>query len=119
MEQNVETVVAKIRSLESELEAQLAIRRTNLQYTLEGGRALFDREILRAHRKLRVGFIRYVWNAGIMHIVTAPVIYSLIIPLVLLDVFVTLYQLICFPVYKIEKVKRSGYLIFDRYHLTI
>ncbi len=117
MEQNVETVVAKIRSLESELEAQLAIRRTNLQYTLEGGRALFDREILRAHRKLRVGFIRYVWNAGIMHIVTAPVIYSLIIPLVLLDFFVTLYQLICFPVYKIEKVKRSGYLIFDRYHL--
>ena len=57
-------------------------------------------------------------NAGITHIVTAPVIYSLIIPFVLLDLFVTVYQLICFPVYKIEKVKRSDYLIFDRYHLA-
>jgi hypothetical protein len=51
MEQNVETRVAKIKSLESGLEAELAIRRANLQYKLEGGRALFDREILRAHRK--------------------------------------------------------------------
>jgi hypothetical protein len=96
MKQNAETLVAKIKSLETELEAELAIRRANLQYRLEGGRALFDREILRAHRKLRVGFIRYVLHAGIMHIVTEPVIYSLIIPFVLLDLFVTVYQVICF-----------------------
>jgi hypothetical protein len=42
MNQNIETLVAKIKSLESELEAELAIRRTDLQYKLEGGRALFD-----------------------------------------------------------------------------
>jgi hypothetical protein len=118
MNQNIETLVATIRSLERELEAELAIRRTDLQYKLEGGRAFFDREILRAHRRLRVGFVRYVLNAGIMHIVTAPVIYSLIVPFILLDLFVTVYQLICFPVYKIEKVKRSDYFVFDRYHLA-
>jgi hypothetical protein len=59
-----------------------------------------------------------VWNAGILHIVTAPVIYSLIVPFALLDLFATAYQSICFPVYRIEKVTRSDYLIFDRYHLA-
>jgi hypothetical protein len=59
-----------------------------------------------------------VWNAGILHIITAPVIYSLIVPFALLDLFVTVYQSICFPVYQIEKVKRGDYLIFDRYHLA-
>ena len=76
MNQNIETLIATIKSLELELEAEFAVRRIQLQYKLEGGRALFDREILRAHRRLRVGFVRYVLNAGIMHIITAPVIYS-------------------------------------------
>lgn len=118
MDKTIESLVAKIKSLQSELEAELAIRSADLHYRLEGGRVLFDREIHRAHRKLRVGFVRYVRNAGILHIVTAPVIYSLIIPFALLDLFVTVYQSICFPVYRIEKVRRSDYLIFDRYHLA-
>ena len=49
---------------------------------------------------------------------TAPVIYSLIVPLVLLDAFVSIYQAICFPVYHIPKVRRRDYLVFDRHHLA-
>ncbi len=49
---------------------------------------------------------------------TAPVIYSLLIPIMLLDIFVIVYQLICFPVYKIPKVRRRNYLVFDRHHLA-
>ncbi len=33
-----------------------------------------------------------------MAILTAPVIYSLILPVALLDLFGSLYQAICFPV---------------------
>lgn len=116
MSQEVDRLIAKIKSLEGELEAELAIQRNNLHYRLEEGRALFEQEILRAHRELRVNMARYIANAGIMHIITAPIIYSLIIPFVLLDLIVTAYQRICFPVYGIEPVKRSDYLIFDRYH---
>ena len=35
----------------------------------------------------------------------------------MLDLFVTVYQAVCFPVYGIAKVRRGDYLIFDRYHL--
>jgi hypothetical protein len=118
MASTIDQLVDQIRLLQSELEAELAIRRANLNYTLHSGRVRFEQEILRAHRALRVSLARYVFNADAMHIVTAPVIYSLIIPLVLLDLFLTVYQTVCFPVYGIEKVKRSDYLIFDRYHLA-
>ena len=43
---------------------------------------------------------------------------AVIIPLVLLDVFVTIYQTVCFPAYGIPKVRRRDYLIFDRHHLA-
>jgi hypothetical protein len=51
-------------------------------------------------------------------VITAPVIYSLIVPVALLDLFVMTYQAICFPVYKIPKVSRRNYLVFDRHHLA-
>ena len=44
----------------------------------------------------------------------SPIIYAGWIPFLLMDLFVTLYQAICFPVYRIPKVRRSDYLVFDR-----
>lgn len=39
------------------------------------------------------------------------------IPSVLLDVFVTIYQWICLPFYRINKVQRGDYIMFERKHL--
>lgn len=50
--------------------------------------------------------------------ITAPAIYGLIIPVVITDLFVTIYQAVCFPAYKIPKVRRSDYLALDRRKLS-
>jgi hypothetical protein len=34
------------------------------------------------------------------------------------DLFLSIYQTICFPVYGIQKVARHEYLVFDRRHLA-
>jgi len=115
MTDTIERLTAQIRLLQGELEAEVAIRRARLRYTLRGNRAVFEREILRAHRALRVGLAKYIFDAGLLSIITAPAIYALIVPFVLLDIFVTVYQWICFPAYGIEKVRRADYLVFDRH----
>jgi hypothetical protein len=51
-------------------------------------------------------------------VLTAPFIYVLIVPLVLLDLFVSLYQAVCFPVYGISKVPRGDHIVIDRQHLA-
>ena len=50
-------------------------------------------------------------------ILTAPFIYSVFIPLILLDLMASIYQAICFPVYGIEKVNRSDFVVIDRHKL--
>jgi hypothetical protein len=45
---------------------------------------------------------------------TAPVLYGLAIPLALLDLSVSTYQWICFPILGIERVARRPYFVFDR-----
>ena len=118
MNPNIAALTDKIRALEAELEAELAKTRADLRVGLEKGRAVFEEELLRRHRELRTRLSAYVLNAHLLTILTAPVIYALIVPLVLLDVFVTVYQAVCFPVYGIPKVRRRDYLVFDRYHLA-
>jgi len=58
------------------------------------------------------------WIIEGLHIVTAPVIYAGIVPFMLLDLFVTLYQTVCFPVYGIRRVPRWHFVVvLDRFHL--
>ncbi|MBN8979806.1 MAG: hypothetical protein J0I29_00810 [Rhizobiales bacterium] len=118
MNENIARIQDQIRSLHTELEAEFAILRNRLNYKLEGKRAVFETEILKAHRALRVGLAKYIVNASPLVILTAPIIYSVIVPFVLLDIFITLYQWICFPIYGIDRVRRSDYFIFDRAHLA-
>jgi hypothetical protein len=48
---------------------------------------------------------------------TVPVIYSLALPFVILDLWVTAYQRICFPIYRIRQVARRRFFVIDRHRL--
>jgi hypothetical protein len=41
-----------------------------------------------------------------------------VLPFLLLDAAVAIYQLVCFPIYGIPKVRRKDYLVFDRGRLA-
>ena len=54
---------------------------------------------------------------SLRHIIVMPIVSSLIIPLVILDIWVEFYHRLCFPLCKISFVKRSKYIIIDRHKL--
>jgi hypothetical protein len=118
MNPQIAALLDRIKALESELDAEMARQRAKLQVGLERGRIVFEQELLRRHRELQVSLVRYITHARLLVVITAPFIYALIVPLVLLDLFVSLYQAVCFPVYGIAKVRRGEYLVFDRHHLA-
>ncbi len=107
-----------IRAFERQLEAALARRRIELNYKVEDGIVQFEHVVIAKHRLLKARLLSYVFGARPAMIVTAPVIYSLIIPLMLLDLFAALYQAACFPVYGIPRVRRRDYLAYDRRELA-
>lgn len=114
MTQQVDAILEKIQALELELEVEFAKARAGLDYGLEHGKARFEEEVKRRHEALRKGLVKYLAGASPWVVLTAPVIYSLIIPFVIMDLWVSAYQAICFPVYRIPQVKRSRYVVFDR-----
>lgn len=120
-ENKLDELVARLHSVQDEIETELERiyeeKRENFQYTLEKHKVRFKnkvRELQRAHKK---GLIEFFSDADIKHIISAPFIYSIIIPLVFLDITVSCYQHICFRLYGIPLVKRSQYILIDRHHL--
>jgi hypothetical protein len=83
-------------------------------YELRQGKIWFSEEIRREHRRLKTSLVRYVLRSRFLAIVTAPIIYACIIPFALLDLFVSLYQAVCFPVYGVPKARRRDYMAIDR-----
>ena len=118
MDRNISNLIDRIRSLEEELETELSKKRDELKFSMENRRIRFEKEIIEEHRRLKTSLLSYIAEAELKHILIAPVVYSLILPFLILDLFVTFYQLICFPVYGIPKVKRREYIVFDRHHLA-
>jgi hypothetical protein len=118
MASQIDVLMEKLRSVQAEIETELAKRREALRFRIENRRIVFEKEVLRIHREIKTRASRYLIDANPLMILTAPVIYSLIVPIALLDLSVMAYQAICFPVYKIPMVRRRDYLIFDRHHLA-
>lgn len=106
------------QELEQELELKLKEKREKFQYTLNKGKVRFEKRIHEIQLKYKKGLIPYLREAKLAHILSAPIIYSVIIPIALIDLSVSIYQHTCFRLYDIERVKRSDYVVIDRQHLA-
>jgi hypothetical protein len=109
-----EALTQRIKTLEKELETALEEVERAIQFKWAKGKVKFEESVLAEHRKLKSSLGRYVLDSSILAILTAPIIYMGIVPFLFVDLFLIIYQAICFPVYGIPKVKREDYFMFDR-----
>jgi len=103
--------------LEEEMATVLHEQESSALFHINGKRVEFEQSIAHAHRRLKQGFFRWLITNRPQNLITGPIIYSMIIPLLILDLFVSFYQASCFPIYRIAKVRRADYIVFDRQQL--
>ena len=65
----------------------------------------------------QIGLMALIKRSRPLNLITGPIIYSMIVPLMLLDLCVSFYQWSCFPIYGIPKLSRHDFIIFDRQKL--
>lgn len=118
MNENIKKIVDKIHELEDELRSILYEQQTQFSYKVAGKRVEFEKSIREAHLKLKTSWFYWFITVSPKHLLSGPFIYGLIIPLVLFDISMSLYQSVCFRLYGISRVKRSSYFIFDHRHLA-
>lgn len=111
-------LIDKIAKLEYQLIEEIKQQETKFQYRLDGTRIKFEDSVQEAHRRLRVAIIPWLRSSLLRNIVSIPFIYSMIVPLVFIDITMTIYQHICFRLYNVARVNRSKYVVIDRHVLS-
>ncbi len=118
MNPKIDELLDRIRQIEDEIEEETKRRRTELHADFEHQRIRFSKKCWNSTAGSRWCLLKYLRDAELRNVVTAPVIYFVFFPMLLLDLIVTAYQYICFPLYGIPRVRRRDYLVFDRAHLA-
>jgi hypothetical protein len=95
MNDRIRQILEQINALEDELRTQLHEKESQWLYKIRGRRIEFESGIREMHRRLKMGVFRWLATARPQN-----------------------YQLTCFPIYRIARVRRCDYIVFDQRHLA-
>ena len=118
MNDTIRNLLDEITTLEDKLRIAVQEQEGKLHYTFEGKRIAFEQSVREAHAQLKMSALRWIITIRPQNYLTAPIIYGMIVPLVFADLCVSFYQATCFPIYKIAKVKRRDYIVYDHQYLA-
>ncbi|MBP6654686.1 MAG: hypothetical protein KA182_07475 [Propionivibrio sp.] len=117
MDSRIRHLLDEIAALEEDLAIALRDQESSALFKIRGKRVEFEQAVREAHGRLKTGFFRWLVTNRPANLITGPIIYSMIVPLVILDVFVSFYQATCFPIYRITRLRRGDFIVFDRQQL--
>lgn len=118
MNDRMRQILDQINKLEEEIESELNNQKSKWLYQIRGRRIEFERSIREKHHSLKLSAFHWFKTVRPQNYITAPIIYGMVVPMMVLDLCLMFYQATCFPIYGIRKVKRADYIVFDHRHLA-
>jgi hypothetical protein len=108
----------KIDALNKALSREYARMAEKYGFSIQQRTVTFLKEFRERNKKFRIPAWKYVVPTDVRHLISMPFIYIMIVPVVILDIFLTVYNRIALPLYRIPVVKRREYIIYDRQFLS-
>lgn len=114
----IREILEQISVLEGELKKALEAQEERLCYRIKDRSVVFEQTIKEAHLRAKMGVFRWLLTVRPQNFLTMPVIYGMFIPLALFDLCISLYQRVCFPIYRVATVRHADYIVIDHQHLA-
>lgn len=113
----IDEIVAKIQALNDDLRREQVKLWEKYGFYFRGKKVIFLEKFKDRNKLFRVPAWKYAIPQHIRHLLSLPFIYMMIVPVLLLDGFLTLYNLTAMPLYRIPRVKRKDHIVYDRQFL--
>jgi len=103
--------------LEHELERKVHRQQQQHCYQVKNDKVVFKQGVSKVHKTLKAAFIPWLLSSQLRNLLSVPFMLLLIIPFLLVDFSLSIYQHLCFRLYQIPRIKRGKYFVFDRHLL--
>ena len=117
MHSRIKEILEKMEQLNEALKKKHSRLAEKYGFLIEEKKITFLKKIKERNRRFKIPAWKYAIPKNIRHFLSIPFIYSMIIPALVLDLFITVYHYAAFSLYKIPKVKRGEYIVYDRQFL--
>ena len=117
MGNRLRVLVEKIKELEKEPSQEIQRKEEEYYYKIFGKKVTFEEWIQHEQKTLVKKIIPFIRESTWPVILTTPVIWAVLPAALVLDLALTLYQTICFPIYGISRVRGGDYIVLDRHAL--
>lgn len=89
-------------------------------YRIYKKKVIFTKEAKKENKKWKDSLLKeFLWgNMNLRFIISMPFIYGMIIPAIILDIFLFIYQQTAFRLYEIPLVRRKDYIFYDKRFLS-
>jgi hypothetical protein len=114
----LDVVFVKFREAEVNLLRELQRKRQEFYYEVRKGKIHFTEAAKDRQKNFLKRLVRFLRDSNLLVLLTTPIIWFCVLPVIFLDLVITIYQTICFPVYGIPKVRRSDFILLDRQRLA-
>lgn len=117
MNENIKSLLEKMSELNKQLAEKYEELAKKYGFARSGRKIVFLQKFRLRNRTFKIPVWKYVLPKNIRHLLSLPFIYTMVVPIILLDLFITLYQTVAFPLYRIPKVSRREFIVYDRQFL--
>ncbi len=117
MSDKIKEMIEEIEAMKEKLGEEIAQHEKHISYEIQNGYVRFEKEVINKQKENMKNLLAYFRDMPLLHLISSPLIYAMVLPAIFFDVTLFLYQQVIFRIYKFEFVKRSDYIIFDRQYL--
>lgn len=117
MSDKIREIVKDIEAMKLKLADEIAQQESNISYEIQDGYVKFEEEVLAKQKKNMKNLLPWLRGVPFLHFFTAPIIYGMVIPVIILDILLFIYQETVFRIFKFKFIKRSDYIRFDHHYL--
>ncbi|MEN8726565.1 MAG: hypothetical protein ABF276_01250 [Sulfurovum sp.] len=117
MNDKIREIIDEIEAMKIKLGEEIDKQESHISYEIQNGYVRFEKKVLDRQRENMKNLLSWLREVPLLHFLTAPLIYAMVIPAIIFDVVLFVYQQIAFRVFKFQFIKRSDYLHFDHHYL--
>lgn len=117
MNDKIKELLDEIEEMKLKLAEEIDKQESHISYQIKNGYVTFEKEVMAKQKENMQHLISWFREVPLMHLLSSPIIYAMIIPAVLLDIILFIYQQTIFRIYKFKMIKRSDYMLFDHQYL--
>ncbi|MFC2073449.1 hypothetical protein ACFLRS_01185 [Campylobacterota bacterium] len=117
MNDKIKEIVEEIEAMKLKLAEEIAQQENHISYEIHNGYVKFEKEVLAKQKENMKNLLTWFGEVPLLHLLSAPLVYGMVIPAILLDVILFVYQHVVFRIFKFGFIKRSDYIIYDHQYL--